>query len=114
MRLTNKNLIKVTVRKKPISKGRHSVYLDFWPPISHPRTGKPTRREFLGLYTVDSPGTTSERQHNKDMMNMAQAIRNRRVFELNKSKIYSDAEPRKLSAREALQQDFLVYFRSMA
>ena len=114
MRKTNKSLIKVSVRKKAISKGRHSVYLDFWPPISHPRTGKPTRREFLGLYTFDSPGNSDEQQHNKDMTNMAQAIRNRRVFELNKSKIYSDAEPKKLSAREALQQDFLVYFRSLA
>jgi len=114
MRIINKSLIKVSVRKKAISKGRHSVYLDFWPPISHPRTGKPTRREFLGLYTFDSPGNSNEEQHNKDMMNMALAIRNRRVLELNKSKIYSDAEPKKLSAKEALQQDFLVYFRSLA
>lgn len=41
---------KVTIRKKPISGGRDTLYLDFYPPIKHPDTGKPTRREFLGLY----------------------------------------------------------------
>ncbi|WP_431167259.1 tyrosine-type recombinase/integrase [Tenacibaculum halocynthiae] len=42
---------KVTLRDKRISKGRRSLYLDFYPAIPHPKTGKPTRREFLGLYT---------------------------------------------------------------
>ncbi|NCD43516.1 MAG: site-specific integrase, partial [Bacteroidia bacterium] len=40
---------KVTLRQKKISKGRQSLYLDFYPAIPHPETGEPTRREFLGL-----------------------------------------------------------------
>ncbi|MBP7679070.1 MAG: site-specific integrase [Bacteroidales bacterium] len=43
-------LIKVHIRKKPISGNRQSLYLDFYPPIPHPETDKPTRREFLKLY----------------------------------------------------------------
>ena len=44
---------KVTLRQKKISKGRQSLYLDFYPAIPHPETGEPTRREFLGLYIVN-------------------------------------------------------------
>jgi hypothetical protein len=41
---------KVALRQKPISKGRKSLYLDFYPAIINTETGEPTRREFLGLY----------------------------------------------------------------
>ena len=47
-------ITKVTLRQKNISKGRKSLYLDFYPPIPHPKTGKPTRREFLGLNVIMS------------------------------------------------------------
>ena len=30
--------IKVTLREKLISKGKKSLYLDFYPPIMHPKT----------------------------------------------------------------------------
>ena len=39
-----------TLREKPIKDNIISLYLDFYPPIPHPQTGKPTRREFLKLY----------------------------------------------------------------
>ncbi|WP_272149740.1 tyrosine-type recombinase/integrase [Tenacibaculum aiptasiae] len=41
---------KVKLRDKRISKGRKSLYLDFYPPIPHPKTGESTRREFFGIY----------------------------------------------------------------
>ena len=41
---------KVTLRQKPISGNRQSLYLDFYPPIKHPETGELTRREFLNLF----------------------------------------------------------------
>jgi site-specific recombinase XerD len=106
--------IKVTVRKKAISKGRHSLYLDFWPPVPHPQTGKPTRREFLRLYTIDSPLSYADREHNKEMMNLAEDIRNHRVLNLNRSKIHPDPHKRIQGSGEVLQQDFLAYFRSLA
>ena len=58
--------IKVTLRKKSISKGRLSLYLDFYPAIQHTETGKPTRREFLGLYIYEKPKTPIEKQHNNE------------------------------------------------
>ncbi len=42
--------IGVTLREKPIKDNQLSLYLDFYPPILNPETGKPTRREFLQLY----------------------------------------------------------------
>lgn len=41
---------KVTLRQKPISGNRQSLYLDFYPPIKHTETGELTRREFLSLF----------------------------------------------------------------
>ena len=37
--------IKVKLRQKPISGNRLALYLDFYPPIPHPETGKPTRKD---------------------------------------------------------------------
>ena len=45
---------KVFLRDKKISKGRKSLYLDFYPPIKHPVTGKETRREFLDYIQLDT------------------------------------------------------------
>ncbi|MDB5243077.1 MAG: hypothetical protein JWP57_3702 [Spirosoma sp.] len=66
--------MKVTLREKPISDARTSLYLDFYPPIQHPETGKPTRREFLGLYLFDKPRTELDRRHNKETKLLAQNI----------------------------------------
>lgn len=62
----------VTLREKPIKDNLLSLYLDFYPPIPHLETGKPTRREFLKLYAhnefayelqsyTDSKGQPKER-----------------------------------------------------
>lgn len=45
--------IKVKVRMKQISGNRKSLFLDFYPPIQNPETGKQTRREFLQLSILD-------------------------------------------------------------
>ena len=41
---------KITLRQKSISGNRQTLYLDFYPAIQHPDTGKETRREFLNLF----------------------------------------------------------------
>lgn len=46
-------MTKVTLRTKPISNNRQTLYLDYYPPIPHPVTGKQTRREFLKLFLYD-------------------------------------------------------------
>lgn len=69
---------KVFLRSKEISKGRQSLFLDFYPAIPHPETGKPTRREFLGLYIHKKPRTAEETQHNKETKALAESIRAKR------------------------------------
>lgn len=44
---------KVKLRSKPISGNRLGLYLDFYPPVPHPLTDKPTRREFLNMFLFD-------------------------------------------------------------
>ena len=105
---------KVSLRKKPISKGRKSLYLDFYPAILHPETGQPTRREFLGLYIFDKPKTPIDKQHNTDTLKIAQSIRQKRENFLNKPEIYSQHEKEQLRLKELHEQCFIEYFRKLA
>lgn len=80
-------MAKVTLRKKKISGNKHSLYLDFYPAIYNPETSKPTRREFLRLYLLDSPMSKADKEHNSEAQNLAEIIRNERNNQLNKIKI---------------------------
>ena len=99
--------VKVTLRSKKISKGRKSLYLDFYPPITNPKTGKETRREFLGIYIYEKTRSPFETQHNKEAKALAESIRNLRFKEIQEG-IYgfqSDAK-KKMS--------FLDFFKKEA
>jgi integrase len=74
--------MKVTIRSKSISKGLKSLYLDIYPPISNPATGKLTRREFLGLYTFDKPKGKLEKEHNKGTLALAENIKAKRQLDI--------------------------------
>ena len=74
--------VKVTLREKKISKGRRSLYLDFYPAIKHPVTGKETRRDFLGLYIYEKPKSPFETQENKTNRALAENIRSDRHTEI--------------------------------
>ncbi len=86
---------KVFLREKKISKGRKSLYLDFYPPIKNPNTGKETRREFLGLYIYEKTKTPFETQHNKETKNIAEGIRNQRYFEIQNDTYGFNSEAKK-------------------
>lgn len=75
-------MIKVHLRKKPISNGRTSLYLDYYPAISHPDTGKDTRREFLGLYLFNRPKTPADKEQNTETLALAENLRARRQIEV--------------------------------
>lgn len=91
---------KVTLRKKPMSKNRLSLYLDFYPPIIDLNTGKPTRREFLGFYIFDKPKTPIDKEHNKETWAIAESIRQKRQNILDKPEIYSEYEKEQLRIKE--------------
>jgi len=77
---------KVHIRKKPISKGRHSIYLDFSPPLRNPKTGKPQRFEFLELHTYDKPSNVWEREHNSETKALVETLRARRQLDIQNRK----------------------------
>ena len=106
--------IKVTLRQKKISKGRKSLYLDFYPAIPHPETGKPTRREFLGLYIFEKPKTPFDKKHNTETLEIGKSIRQKRENFLNKPEIYNEYEKEKLRKKKKGEQCFVEYFRKLA
>lgn len=106
--------IKVTLREKAISKYRKSLYLDFYPAIPHPKTGKPTRREFLGLYIYEKPKTPTEKQHNSDTLRIADSITQKRQNFLNKPEIYNEYERAQLHIKEIGEKNFVEYFEKLA
>jgi integrase len=105
---------KVTLRQKKISKGRQSLYLDFYPAIPHPETGEPTRREFLRLYIFEKPKTPIDKKHNIETLKIGESIRQKRENFLNKPEIYSEYEKEQLRKKELGEQCFIEYFRKLA
>ncbi|RXG21246.1 site-specific integrase [Leeuwenhoekiella marinoflava] len=105
---------KVTLRQKKISKGRKSLYLDFYPAIPHPKTGKPSRREFLGLYLYEKAKSPIDKQHNTETQRIAESIRQKRENFLNKPEIYSEYEKEQLRIKEVSELNFVAYFKKLA
>ena len=106
--------IKVKLRYKKIKDNRKSAYLDFYPAIPHPKTGKPTRREFLGLYLFEKAKNTIEKIHNTETLQIAEQIKQRRENYINKPEIYTGYEKEQLKIKEQGEQDFVSYFKSLA
>ena len=104
---------KVQLRDKKISKGRKSLYLDFYPPIPHPKTGEPTRREFLGLYVFEKTKSPFDKKHNEETKAIAESIRQKRENFLNKPEIYSQYEKEQLRIQELGQFCFVEYFEKL-
>jgi integrase len=98
---------KVFLREKAMTKNRKSLYLDFYPAIIHPDTGKETRREFLGLFLYGKTSKESETHHNKETRILAESIRARRQLEIQSGTFGIESQVKK-------QTDFIAYFREMA
>jgi len=103
---------KVTLRNKPISKGRKSLYLDFYPPISISKSDKTTRREFLRLWIYEKPKDAIQKQQNKQTLLLAGQIRLKRDNEINKPEVYTPFELDQLKAQERGEKSFLGYYES--
>ena len=74
-------MIKVFLRDKKLKHGKRGLYLDFYPPIVHPETKKPTRREHLRLYVYERPKAETEKNHNKETRILGENIRSQRQLE---------------------------------
>lgn len=106
--------INVTLRKKAISHGRTSLYLDFYPPVKNPATGVSTRREFLKLYLINKPRSPIDKMENDENLRTAHLIKIRRQTEFNKDDVYSVFEKEQLIIKEIGEQSFLAYFKKQA
>lgn len=99
--------VKVFLRQKPISKGRLSLYLDYYPAIRNPHTGRMSRREFLGFYIYADPKNEVEREYNQSMLEKGELIRCRRQEQvINRQFGFIDHHQEK--------EDFLAYFEKMS
>ena len=107
-------MIKVKLRQKKISGSRLSLYLDFYPPIPHPITGEPTRREFLKMFIIEKAKSIIDKQHNKETLELANQIRQKRENHLNKPEIYTGYEKEQLRLKKQGEKDFIVYFKAIA
>lgn len=119
---------KVTLREKPISKNRNSLYLDFYPPIIDLNSGKPTRREFLRFYVYSNLNKKEKKKpvydvnpainsiyekHNKETLAVAESIRQKRQNILDKPEIYTGYEQEQLRLKEQGEKNFVVYFKRL-
>jgi integrase len=112
-------MTKVSLRVKKISDKKESLYLDFYPPITNPSTGKPTRREFLGLHInpetiTDKNGKLKkiklnpiDKQHNKETKELAEHIKAKRMLEVQRGD-YG------FLANDNQQQNFIDYCKGIA
>ncbi|CAM3387681.1 tyrosine-type recombinase/integrase [Flavobacterium chungbukense] len=102
-----------TLRKKAISKGRMSLYLDFYPPIWDQDANCFTRREFLKLYVYQKPADQYQKMANIENMHTAELIRARRQNEINKMEIYSAFEREQLKIQEVGRESFVDYYKRL-
>lgn len=100
-------MAKVTLRHKPIGKGRKSLYLDIYPPIQSETTGKLLRKFYLKLYIYNRPKSEFEKLHNKKTASLAQHIRAQRQIDLDNAD-YGFLIKTKLNA------DFVEFFQKEA
>ena len=98
---------KVSLRKKEISGNRQSLYLDFYPAITNPDTGKLTRREFLKLYIFDKPKNQIEKDCNKETLQLAENIRAKRQLEIQANDFGF------ITAKTKAKIDFVHFFKEI-
>lgn len=106
---------KVTLREKTISKGRLSLYLDYYPPMVDPKTNKlKRRRKNLGIHVLENPKTQLDKQRNKEKYEIANQICAKEQNEFLKEEIYSDLEKERKERAEKGEEDFIPYFINLA
>lgn len=66
---------KVKLRMKKISNGRKSLYLDVYPPVWDSAANKFTRKHYLKLFVYEAPVSLDMKQHNKEILYLAEIIR---------------------------------------
>lgn len=103
----------VTLRKKTLSQGKMSLYLDFYPPVWNSESNSYTRREFLKMYVYQKPADQYQKMSNIENLHTAELIRARKQNEINKSEIYSSFEKEQLQIQAVGKESFLQYYKNL-
>ncbi|MGN6177549.1 MAG: hypothetical protein ACTHNW_00095 [Mucilaginibacter sp.] len=98
--------MRVTIRKRPLVKGRHRLVLNFYPPVFSPITNKSTRYENLKLFLYDHPVTADERNHNKKTIELSNSICASRQLDIQ-------TQMHRLVPNFRKQESFIAYFRKL-
>ena len=104
----------VTLRKRTLPSGKISLYLDFFPAVYNPKTGKFSRREYLGLYMSVNPKNSKEKAINSESLYKAEIICANRLNELNKKQIYTAFELERIHLKEVGEKSFIQFLRETA
>ncbi|WEK71446.1 MAG: site-specific integrase [Candidatus Chryseobacterium colombiense] len=100
-------MTKVTLRKKMISKGRYTLYLDIYPPIKDQLTGKLERKIYLKIFIYKRARTEADKLHNRETIALAEHIRAQRQIDIQNIKYNYLSE-------ERLNSNFILFFQKEA
>ena len=96
---------KVRLRQRLLPSGKITLYLDFYPPLKKPGTTQYVRHEYLGIYLVNNPRFSSDKEANKEKIKQAEAIRAERELATIRGQFdFLDTDKEKM--------DFLAYFKN--
>lgn len=99
-------MVNVTLRTKKIANNMFSLYLDYYPSIINPKSGKESRREFLNLKIHQLPKSEIQTSHNKETILLAETIRAKRLLQL-RNREYGFKENIKLDV------NFIEFYKSI-
>ena len=66
------------------------------------------------MYLTEKPKTPIDKQHNKQTLQLAEQIRQKKENHLNKPEIYTGYEKEQLKIKEQGEQNFIAYFKILA
>ena len=97
----------VALRQSNRKNGKGYLFLDYHPPIMNQYTGKTYRQEYLHMSVYLNPINKDQKEHNKETMLQAEAIRSKKALELinNEYGFYDSHNEKK---------DFLSYYEEHA
>lgn len=90
------------LRKKLLKTGRHSLYIDYFPPVWNPVKKEYTRREFLKLYLHVNPVTALQKKENLLYQEIAE-----KIFIKRMKALMLDANG--MFNKDVLEADFYTY-----
>jgi integrase len=98
---------KVSLRKKAITKGRQSLFLDIYPPVPNPETGKLQRKYYLKIFIYRRPRNELEKEHNKETLSLGEHVRAKRQLDVQNRRYDFLSESK-------LKSNFIDFFREEA